>query len=137
MTYTSDALPETSDGSYSEADASLPITDSVPEAAPTEQPQSGSAMYVQAGAFADVGRADLARRRLSLIGPIVMSPSRVNGRDLLRVRVGPLYSDGEREFSHRSVERASPIAGSSRNEHTSGLSAAYETAQGTACTLPR
>ena len=106
MTYTSDALPETSDGSYSEADASLPITDSVPEAAPTEQPQSGSAMYVQAGAFADVGRADLARRRLSLIGPIVMSPSRVNGRDLLRVRVGPLYSDGEAERVLASVSRA-------------------------------
>lgn len=107
MTYApTDALPETSNESYPEADSSLLVTNSIPEAAPTEQPRNGSAMYVQAGAFADAGRADLARRRLSPIGPIVMSPSRVNGRDLLRVRVGPLRSDGEAERVLASVSRA-------------------------------
>jgi rare lipoprotein A len=54
-------------------------------------------IYVQAGAFADAGRADSARRRLAPLGPVVMSSSRVNGRDLLRVRVGPLASDAEAE----------------------------------------
>jgi cell division protein FtsN len=107
MTYApADALPETSNESYPEADPSLLVTNSIPEAAPTEQPRNGSAMYVQAGAFADAGRADLARRRLSPIGPIVMSPSRVNDRDLLRVRVGPLRSDGEAERVLASVSRA-------------------------------
>jgi peptidoglycan lytic transglycosylase len=100
------ALPETADESYPEANPSSQDTDSTPETVPTEQPRSGSAMYVQAGAFADAGRADLARRRLSPIGPIVMSPSRVNGRDLLRVRVGPLRSDGEVERVLASVSRA-------------------------------
>jgi rare lipoprotein A len=107
MTYApADALPETANESYPEADPSLLVTDSIPEAAPAEQPRNGSAMYVQAGAFADAGRADLARRRLSPIGPIVMSPSRVNGRNLLRVRVGPLRSDGEAERVLASVSRA-------------------------------
>ena len=35
-----------------------------------------------------------------------MSPSRVNGRELLRVRVGPLFSDYEAERVLASVSRA-------------------------------
>jgi rare lipoprotein A len=100
------ALPEAANESYPETDPSLLIADSTREAAPTEEPRSGSAMYVQAGAFADVDRADLVRRRLSPIGPIVMSPSRVEGRDLLRVRVGPIRSDEEAERVLASVSRA-------------------------------
>lgn len=105
MTYTSDALPQTPNESYPQAHPSS-LADAMPEAAPIDQPRNGSTMYVQAGAFADAGRADLARRRLSPIGPIVMSSSRVNGRDLLRVRVGPLRSDGEAERVLASVSRA-------------------------------
>jgi peptidoglycan lytic transglycosylase len=101
-----DALPATAEESYQEANASSLDTDSTPVTVPTDQPRSGSAIYVQAGAFADAGRAALARRRLSPIGPIVMTPSRVNGRDLLRVRVGPLRSDGEAERVLASVSRA-------------------------------
>jgi rare lipoprotein A len=101
------ALPEAAaDESYPGPDPSLLIADSPRETAPAEASRSRSAMYVQAGAFADVGRADLARRRLSPIGPIVMSPSRVDGRDLLRVRVGPLRSDEEAERVLASVSRA-------------------------------
>jgi rare lipoprotein A len=99
-------LPEAANESYPGPDPSLPIADSPRETAPTEESRSGSAMYVQAGAFADVSRADLVRRRLSPIGPIVMSPSRVDGRDLLRVRVGPLRSDEEAERVLASVSRA-------------------------------
>jgi rare lipoprotein A len=78
----------------------------VREAESVSEPQNASTKYVQAGAFADSGRADIARRRLSRIGPTVMTPSRVNGRDLLRVRVGPLYSDDEAERVLASVSRA-------------------------------
>ena len=77
-----------------------------PETASSLEPRSSSSMYVQAGAFADADRADFARRRLSRIGPITMSPSRVNGRELLRVRVGPLFSDHEAERVLASVSRA-------------------------------
>jgi rare lipoprotein A len=107
VAYTPVAAPlEAANENYPEADSSLHIAVSTAEAAPTEEPRSGSAMYVQAGAFADVDRADRARRRLSPIGPIVMSPSRINGRDLLRVRVGPLHSDEDAERVLASVSRA-------------------------------
>jgi rare lipoprotein A len=63
-------------------------------------------LYVQAGAFADAGRADRARRRLAPIGPVVMSPSKIHGRELLRVRVGPLRTDSEAERVLASVSHA-------------------------------
>ncbi|MBK8175731.1 MAG: septal ring lytic transglycosylase RlpA family protein [Rhodospirillales bacterium] len=71
--------------------------------APLAQAQS---LYVQAGAFADAERAARAGARLSPIGPIVVSPSRVNGRDLLRVRVGPLRADADAGQVLASVSRA-------------------------------
>jgi rare lipoprotein A len=87
------------------AETSLAMATSAGEPNPRYDFRSGSRMYVQAGAFADVDRADLARRRLLPIGPIVMSTSRSKGRDLLRVRVGPLRSD-EAERVLASVTRA-------------------------------
>lgn len=95
--------PETQ---YAEPEALAPIHSASPETGPAPDPRNASSKYVQAGAFADADRADLARRRLSRIGPIIMSPSRVNGRELLRVRVGPLSSDHEAERVLASVSRA-------------------------------
>lgn len=63
-------------------------------------------LYVQAGAFADADRAARVRQRLAWIGPVVLSPSHVNGRELLRVRVGPLASDAEADQVLASVSRA-------------------------------
>jgi peptidoglycan lytic transglycosylase len=100
------ALQEAPPADYSESEPSALIRTSAGETKPGREPQMGSTMYVQAGAFADVDRADLARRRLSRIGPVVMSPSRLNGRELLRVRVGPLHSDDEAERILASVSRA-------------------------------
>ncbi len=67
---------------------------------------AGEARWVQAGAFADPGRAAAARRRLASIGPIVTTPSTVGGRSLLRVRIGPLHSDAEARQVLASVAHA-------------------------------
>lgn len=66
----------------------------------------GEVHWVQAGAFADPGRAAAARRRLASFGPTVTSPSMIAGRSLLRVRVGPLYSEAEARQVLASVSRA-------------------------------
>jgi rare lipoprotein A len=100
------ALQEPSASSDPEPEASPLINSSIPETEPRPELKVASIRYVQAGAFADVDRADFARRRLSRIGPIVMSPSRVNGRELLRVRVGPLFSEDEAERVLASVSQA-------------------------------
>jgi len=62
--------------------------------------------WVQAGAFADYDRADRAKQRLSAIGPVVMIPSRMGGRELTRVRVGPFKSDRDAERARASVSQA-------------------------------
>lgn len=66
----------------------------------------GEVHWVQAGAFADPGRAAAVRRRLASFGPTVTSPSMIAGRSLLRVRVGPLYSEAEARHVLASVSRA-------------------------------
>lgn len=65
----------------------------VPGTAPP-QPASGGDIFVQAGAFADAANA--ARLRAELEGffqrPIKVVPTQVQGRQLHRVRIGPLDS---------------------------------------------
>jgi rare lipoprotein A len=100
------ALQEPPASSDPEPETSPLINSSALETEPRPELPVASTRYVQAGAFTDVDRADSARRRLSRIGPIVMSPSRISGRELLRVRVGPLYSDEEAERVLASVSRA-------------------------------
>ena len=84
----------------------------VPPAAPVRRDWhgasagAGEARWVQAGAFADPGRAAAVRRRLASIGPIVTTPSTVGGRSLLRVRIGPLHSDAEARQVLTSVTHA-------------------------------
>lgn len=107
MAYMPAMVPEqTPETRYTEPEASALAHSASAETGPAPELPNASSMYVQAGAFADADRADLARRRLSRIGPIIMSPSRVNGRELLRVRVGPLFSDHEAERVLASVSRA-------------------------------
>lgn len=65
---------------------------------------SASGYYVQAGAFADASRAHRVSQQLAAIGPTQVTSSRVNGRDLLRVRLGPYNSDADVE---RALSRAS------------------------------
>ncbi len=53
---------------------------------------SPTSVYVQAGAFANFENANRVRARLISVGPVRISPVLVNGRDLFRVRVGPMAS---------------------------------------------
>lgn len=106
--------------SYTVADAYAPAPDvsPLPDASPPAPietaeitPFVGSvggsaARWVQAGAFADPGRAAAARRRLSGLGPTVAAASIVGGRELVRVRVGPFSSQEEAQRMLASVTRA-------------------------------
>ena len=47
-------------------------------------------VFVQAGAFAQFDNANRVRARLANLGPVKMTSVLVNGRDLFRVRAGPL-----------------------------------------------
>jgi rare lipoprotein A len=49
-------------------------------------------IFIQAGAFSNFGNANRARATLSRFGTVKISPVLINGRDLFRVRVGPLVS---------------------------------------------
>jgi rare lipoprotein A len=49
-------------------------------------------MFIQAGAFSNFENANRVRARLSELGTVKVSPVLINGRDLFRVRVGPLTS---------------------------------------------
>jgi len=49
-------------------------------------------IYVQAGAFSEIDRAERLRRHLSRLSDVSLSPVRVGGRELFRVRLGPVTS---------------------------------------------
>jgi rare lipoprotein A len=49
-------------------------------------------MFVQAGAFSQFHNANQVRARLAGVGPVKVSQILIEGRDLFRVRVGPLSS---------------------------------------------
>jgi rare lipoprotein A len=51
--------------------------------------------FVQAGAFADPANIAKARAKLDPLGPVEVKPLSVDGRPLMRVRVGPLDSEAE------------------------------------------
>jgi rare lipoprotein A len=52
-------------------------------------------IYVQAGAFSQQGNADAMRTELAAIGPTVVSPVEIGGKQLFRVRLGPVHSSAE------------------------------------------
>jgi rare lipoprotein A len=49
-------------------------------------------IFIQAGAFSNFGNANRARATLSRFGTVKISPVLINGRDLFRVRVGPMVT---------------------------------------------
>jgi rare lipoprotein A len=72
-----------------------------------QAPVGGSTqLYVQAGAFGFQENATRVGDRLARVGPVKLSPVRVNGRDLYRVRIGPLASLEEADRTLDSVVRA-------------------------------
>lgn len=74
--------------------ATVAATEAVTEAAPdgevTFEPVRPTQLFVQAGAFAFVDNARRLSQSLSRIGPTKISVAQVDGRDLYRVRIGPL-----------------------------------------------
>ena len=56
------------------------------------EPVSSTNVYIQAGAFGNFENANRVRARLIDVGPVKISPVLINGRDLFRVRVGPMAS---------------------------------------------
>ncbi|MBT5299574.1 MAG: septal ring lytic transglycosylase RlpA family protein [Rhodospirillaceae bacterium] len=71
-----------------------------------QTPVGASNIFVQAGAFGQYDNANKVRARLSSVGPVNISNVLVNGRDLYRVRVGPLASVAEADRMMGSVVRA-------------------------------
>ncbi|HMK68070.1 MAG TPA: septal ring lytic transglycosylase RlpA family protein [Stellaceae bacterium] len=77
-----------------------PRTTSTEAPAPSERPLSGQVtqaaarpnakIYVQAGAFAQMANARHTQERVSSLGSVSISSTRVNGQDLFRVRIGPV-----------------------------------------------
>lgn len=58
----------------------------------TQQPISPTSLFVQAGAFGVFDNANQVRARLSGFGNVQISQVLINGRDLYRVRLGPVPS---------------------------------------------
>lgn len=56
----------------------------------TIEPVSATKIYIQAGAFSNFDNANRVHARLYRLGKVKISPVLINGRDLFRVRVGPL-----------------------------------------------
>ncbi len=52
-------------------------------------------IFIQAGAFSNFDNANRVRAVLSSLGSVKVSPVLINGRDLFRVRVGPIKSIAE------------------------------------------
>jgi len=58
------------------------------------QPVSSTQIFIQAGAYAHYDNANRVRATLSSLGPVRVTQVMVKGRDLFRVRVGPLKGVG-------------------------------------------
>ncbi|MBF0248538.1 MAG: septal ring lytic transglycosylase RlpA family protein [Alphaproteobacteria bacterium] len=60
------------------------------------QPVSAArGIFIQAGAFSNSGNAERVRDTLSRLGSVQIQPIPVNGRDIFRVRLGPVSNSDE------------------------------------------
>jgi len=72
----------------------------------TVEPVSPTNVYIQAGAFSNFENANRVRARLIDVGPVKISPVLVNGRDLFRVRIGPMTSIDDADLMLEQVINA-------------------------------
>ncbi|MBT3305368.1 MAG: septal ring lytic transglycosylase RlpA family protein, partial [Alphaproteobacteria bacterium] len=72
----------------------------------TMQPVGKTSIFIQAGAFSRFDNANRVRARLTATGPVKISSILSKGRDLFRVRVGPLSSVAEADRMLDTVVRA-------------------------------
>lgn len=92
-----------------ETAALAPLRSSVPAAA-APQPSSRAAIFIQAGAFQSQRNADQLGSRLARFGRTQVSPIRVGGNQLYRVRVGPFAGGAEADRALRRVATIAPQA---------------------------
>lgn len=85
--------------------APMRMADSKQEMGPAENLEAKN-LYVQAGAFSYVDTAETVRAQLRDVGPVTISAVQRDGRDLFRVRVGPLASEDEAGRLLAAVVRA-------------------------------
>ncbi|MEK7821244.1 MAG: SPOR domain-containing protein, partial [Pseudomonadota bacterium] len=68
-------------------------------------------IYVQAGAFGNFDNANKVSAKLTKLGPVAVKPTLVNGRDVFRVRLGPVASVEEADrFLDRVIRSGYPDA---------------------------
>ncbi|MSO85863.1 MAG: septal ring lytic transglycosylase RlpA family protein [Rhodospirillales bacterium] len=68
-------------------------------------------IYVQAGAYGNFDNANKTGARLAKMGPVAVSPVLVQGRDVFRVRIGPIDSVEEADrFLDRMIRSGYPDA---------------------------
>ena len=72
----------------------------------TQQSVQNTGIFVQAGAFGIFENANKVRARLSAVGNVKLSPVLVGGRDLYRVRIGPLGTVAEADKILQKVSGA-------------------------------
>lgn len=77
-----------------------------PDGVVETRPVTDSSIFVQAGAFSRFDNANKVRAKLSTIGPVKLSQILVNGKDLYRVRLGPLDNVGMADRMLDSVTQA-------------------------------
>ena len=71
----------------------------------TMKPVKKTNLFIQAGAFGRFDNANRVRARLTTVGPVKISSVLVKGRDLYRVRVGPLSNVAEADWMLNTVIR--------------------------------
>ena len=98
----------------------VPLKDSSPPAPPLAESKIGTVtqgkpkstrIYVQAGAFGNFDNANKVGAKLTKVGPVAVSPVLVKGRDVFRVRIGPVASvDDADRYLDRVIRAGYPDA---------------------------
>ncbi|MCK4939889.1 MAG: SPOR domain-containing protein, partial [Rhodospirillaceae bacterium] len=87
----SEPLPEIKIASASTEPVSLPATNPISRVGELAKvPVSPTSMYIQAGAFSDLTNAERVLANLKKLGNVGISPVQSGGRELFRVRLGPI-----------------------------------------------
>ena len=87
----SEPLPEIKIASASTEPVSLPATNPTSRVGELAKvPVSPTSMYIQAGAFSDLTNAERVLANLKKLGNVGISPVQSGGRELFRVRLGPI-----------------------------------------------
>ena len=76
------------------------------KAAPAVRQADARGFFLQAGAFADLGNANLLRDQLRANGPVSITAARVNGTEFYRVMVGPWASRADAEQAQMRLQAA-------------------------------